>query len=152
MIGTERGVTKLHSQLQSLTLACCCSAAEFSAQAIQKMEFNVRNVLNDDTAAISTMRCLRLYLERLGNAFLEPCSQHATSGLSLLLVTEALYDTSLLNCRPSVVAAAILYAERRLRGSVPFWPSMLAKLTGYHDMTTPELTVAVCTSHFQVVV
>jgi pentatricopeptide repeat domain-containing protein 1 len=30
-----------------------------------------------------------------------------------------------------VVAAALLYAERRLRGAVPFWPSMLAKLTSY---------------------
>lgn len=36
-----------------------------------------------------------------------------------------------LNCRPSVIAAALLYVERRSRGIIPFWPSMLAKLTGY---------------------
>lgn len=45
--------------------------------------------------------------------------------------------------RPSVVAAALLYAERRLRGTVPFWPSMLAKMSGYEDMASPELLVAV---------
>ena len=29
------------------------------------------------------------------------------------------------------------------RGIIPFWPSMLAKLTGYQDMSSPELTVAI---------
>ena len=52
------------------------------------------------------------------------------AGLGIMLSVEALYDLSLLNCRPSVVAAALLYAERRVRGAVPFWPSMLAKMTG----------------------
>lgn len=68
------------------------------------------------------------------------------AGLPIMLAVEALFDMSLLNCRPSVVAAALLYAERRQRGAVPFWPSMLAKLTGYDDLTTPELACAVRTA------
>ncbi len=36
-----------------------------------------------------------------------------------------------LNCRPSVIAAALLYVERRAQGMIPFWPTMLAKQTGY---------------------
>jgi hypothetical protein len=60
-----------------------------------------------------------------------------------MLAVEAMFDMSLLNCRPSIVAAALLYAERRQRGAVPFWPSTLAKLTGYEDLTTPELSLAV---------
>jgi pentatricopeptide repeat domain-containing protein 1 len=68
---------------------------------------------------------------------------YLVAGLSMMLAVEAQFDTSLLNCRPSVVAAALLYAERRQRGAVPFWPSMLAKLTGYEDLTTPELACAV---------
>ena len=40
-------------------------------------------------------------------------------------------EITFLNCRPSVIAAAIIYAERRARGIIPFWPSMLSKLTGY---------------------
>lgn len=58
-------------------------------------------------------------------------------------VTEALTDMAFLNCRPSVIAAAVIYAERRARGIIPFWPSMLAKLSGYDNMSTPELSVAI---------
>jgi pentatricopeptide repeat domain-containing protein 1 len=58
-------------------------------------------------------------------------------------VRESLTDMALLNCRPSVIAAAVMYAERRGRGIIPFWPSMLAKLSGYQDMSTPELSVAI---------
>ncbi len=58
-------------------------------------------------------------------------------------MTESLTDMAFLNCRPSVIAAAVVYAERRGRGIIPFWPSMLAKLSGYQDMSTPELSVAI---------
>ena len=46
-------------------------------------------------------------------------------------VTQSLPDIAFLNCRPSVIAAAIVYAERRSRGIIPFWPSMLSKLSAY---------------------
>lgn len=65
------------------------------------------------------------------------------AGSAFALVRGSLADTTFLNCRPSVVAAAVVYAERRSRGVIPFWPSMLAKLTGYQDMSTPELSVAI---------
>ena len=58
-------------------------------------------------------------------------------------VNEALTDMAFLNCRPSVIAAAVIYAERRARGIIPFWPYMLAKLSGYDNMSTPELSVAI---------
>ena len=35
------------------------------------MEWNVRRVLGNDTSAISCLRCLKLYLERLGANFLD---------------------------------------------------------------------------------
>ncbi|KXZ56011.1 hypothetical protein GPECTOR_2g1563 [Gonium pectorale] len=116
---------------------------ELPATAVAKMEWNIRGLLTDDITAISTMRCLKVYLERLGYRYLDKQDVYGMAGFAIMLAVESLYDLSLLNCRPSVVAAAILYAERRLRGAVPFWPSMLSKLTGYHDMSTPELTVAV---------
>ncbi|EFJ50581.1 hypothetical protein VOLCADRAFT_116752, partial [Volvox carteri f. nagariensis] len=115
---------------------------ELPATAVAKMEWNIRGLLTDDISAISTMRCLKVYLERLGYRYLDKQDVYGMAGFAIMLAVESLYDLSLLNCRPSVVAAAILYAERRLRGAVPFWPSMLSKLTGYHDMSTPELTVA----------
>ena len=52
-------------------------------------------------------------------------------GLAGAQVTQSLPDIAFLNCRPSVIAAAIVYAERRSRGIIPFWPSMLSKLSGY---------------------
>lgn len=107
------------------------------------MEWNVWRVLNNDTATISTLRCLKLYLERMGCNFLDPESIQTLAGSAFALVKEMLSDMTFLNCRPSVIAAAIMYAERRNQGVIPFWPSMLAKLTGYQDMSTPELSVAI---------
>ena len=52
-------------------------------------------------------------------------------------VTQSLPDIAFLNCRPSVIAAAIVYAERRSRGIIPFWPSMLSKLSGYQVRCIP---------------
>jgi len=52
-------------------------------------------------------------------------------------VNESVGEVTFLNCRPSVIAAAVIYAERRARGIIPFWPSMLAKLTGYQVPPPP---------------
>ena len=54
-------------------------------------------------------------------------------------VTQSLPDIAFLNCRPSVIAAAIVYAERRSRGIIPFWPSMLSKLSGYQVHCIPRI-------------
>ncbi|GAX79992.1 hypothetical protein CEUSTIGMA_g7432.t1 [Chlamydomonas eustigma] len=113
-----------------------------SASEIVNMEWNVRNLLGDDTSAISALRCLKIYLERMGLRSLDKQCVYGMAGLAIMLSVEALYDASLLNCRPSVVAAALLCAERRARGAVPFWPSMLARLTGFDDLSSPELSVA----------
>ena len=113
------------------------------ASAVGKMEWNLRQVLGSDTSAISTLRCIMLYLERLGSHLLDAPSASEVSGGAVALVERSMSDLTFLNCRPSVVAAAILYAERRSRGVIPYWPSMLAKLTGYQDMSSPELTVAI---------
>ncbi|GMH40845.1 hypothetical protein BSKO_08749 [Bryopsis sp. KO-2023] len=113
------------------------------ASAVAKMEWNLHQVLGSDTATISTLRCLKLYLERLGSNFLDAKSAEEVAGHACALIEESMTDVTFLNCRPSVVAAAVLYAERRSRGIIPFWPSMLAKLTGYQDMSSPELTVAI---------
>ncbi len=48
-------------------------------------------------------------------------------------------------CLPpaAVVAAAVLFADRKSRGLAPYWPSALASLTGYSLSGTPELAAAV---------
>lgn len=111
--------------------------------ALDQMEWNVRQILGNDTASISALRCLKLYYERLGAHHMDSASAVALSNGAFDLVGSALEDMAFLNCRPSVIAAAILYVDRRARGVIPFWPTMLAKLTGYQDMSTPELSVAI---------
>lgn len=53
---------------------------------IQQMEWNVRRVLGNDTAAISTLRCLKLYLERMGCNYLQQETLHSVAGSSFALV------------------------------------------------------------------
>jgi len=119
------------------------AATGFPAAATEQMEWNIRQILGNDTAAISTLRCLKLYLERLGAHHMNAETAEALAGHSVCLVDDCLSDVAFLNCRPSVIAAAVLYTDRRARGVIPFWPTMLAKLTGYQDMSTPELSVAI---------
>ncbi|KAI7837283.1 hypothetical protein COHA_008897 [Chlorella ohadii] len=119
------------------------AASGLPRAAVDQMEWNVRQVLVQDTAAISTLRCLKLFLERMGAHHLDEAAAAAMAGRASKLVCDSLTDMAFLNCRPSVIAAALLYVERRSRGIIPFWPSMLAKLTGYQDMSTPELSVAI---------
>lgn len=57
----------------------------------------------------------------------------------------ALVQSDLLNYRPSVVAASVLYMDRLSRGELPFWPSSLAHLTGYSITQTPELAASILT-------
>ena len=118
-------------------------ATGMPATAVEQMEWNVRQVLGQDTAAISTLRCLKLYLERLGGHVMDKECASAMAGRAFFLVDCCLADMAFLNCRPSVIAAAVLYTDRRARGVIPFWPTMLAKVTGYQDMSTPELAVAI---------
>ena len=132
-----------HHQQHKHDMLYVVTSCRLQATVIQQMEWNVWRVLNNDTATISTLRCLKLYLERLGCNFLDQESVQMVAGSAFTLVREMLSDMTFLNCRPSVIAAAIMYAERRNQGVIPFWPSMLAKLTGYQDMSTPELSVAI---------
>ncbi len=57
--------------------------------------------------------------------------QHSEIEFFRVQARDSLTDMAFLNCRPSVIGAAILYVERRAQGMIPFWPTMLAKLTGY---------------------
>jgi hypothetical protein len=133
--------------IEILTSARLEAVAGFPAATIERMEWNIHQVLSQDTSAISTLRCMELYLERLGGTHVvidgDTAAATAMGGRAKQLSRDALRDMAFLNCRPSVIAAALLYVERRSRGAIPFWPSMLAKLTGYQDMSTPELSVAI---------
>ena len=50
------------------------------------LEFHLRSVLANDSSAISTLRCLKLYLERLGCNHLDTGTMHAVAGCAFQLV------------------------------------------------------------------
>lgn len=118
-------------------------ASGLPAWAIKQMEWSIRQVLNQDTASVSSIRCVKLFVERLGVQHLNEKAANAIMGDALGLCLECASDTALMNCRPSIAAAAVIYAERRERGAIPFWPAALSKLTGYNDISELELSVAI---------
>ena len=118
-------------------------ASGLPAWAIKQMEWSICQVLNQDTASVSSIRCVKLLVERLGVQYLPEKAADAILGDSIGLCLECASDTALMNCRPSIAAAAVIYAERRERGAIPFWPAALSKLTGYNDISELELSVAI---------
>ena len=118
-------------------------ASGLPSWAIKQMEWSIRQILNHDTQSISSIRCVKLLNERLGVQTLGPLSAAAITGSQQELCLACVSETSFLNCRPSIVAAAVVYVNRRERGAIPFWPSSLSRLTGYNDVGALELSVAI---------
>ena len=50
------------------------------------LEYHLRTVLGNDSSAISTLRCLKLYLERLGCNHLDTDTMHSVAGSAFKLV------------------------------------------------------------------
>lgn len=128
------------------------SDAEISAAvgtnmaSLNSMLVNVRATLSSDTAAISSLRCLKMYLERIGVEFLPDGSSAEDEAMVedvFNLVHHTVMESDFLNYRPSITAAAVLYCDRLHKGLLPFWPSSLALLTGYSNAHTPELAAAI---------
>lgn len=114
-----------------------------SLSALEDMEEHVRHTLNSDTSAISALRCLKLFLERLGADFHDPDLLSLVGGKSVEYMLDAVADMSLFHYSPSVVAAAMLYSCRRVRGTVPAWPLALETLTGFKENQNSEFGSAV---------
>lgn len=103
----------------------------------------VRSILDGDTSSISSVRVLKLYLERLGGDFVSGSDElWAVGGAALDLLPSAICDCELRQQPPSTVAAAVLLAGRRAAGHTPFWPTTLAALTGLYEGEGSVLSAA----------
>ena len=78
-----------------LTSSAACVRARAQAALWPQMEWNVRRVLGNDVSAISTLRCLKLFLERLGANHLDAHTSHALAGAYLPLVPASLHSPCL---------------------------------------------------------
>ncbi|KAK9842201.1 hypothetical protein WJX81_000257 [Elliptochloris bilobata] len=123
--------------------AVLAAATGFAEDLLAEVGAAVRASLGGDTATLSGLRCLKLYLRRLGAHRPDGSCDAEAAGEAVPLCRAALADAEFLNFRPSVLAAALLYAERRGRGALPFWPAALAQLTGHTHAATPELAAAI---------
>ncbi|BDA45635.1 probable pentatricopeptide repeat-containing protein At2g31400, chloplastic at N-terminal half [Coccomyxa sp. Obi] len=144
-----------HSKDALPALSSIATHTGLTVGAVGSMKETLLATLRHDTAAISAVRCLHLYLERLdpghkGPRITQAClfQHHRCTLLSAFLSLKALaraalQQSELLNYRPSVVAAAVLYADRLAHAELPLWPSCLAHLSGYSTTATPELAAAI---------
>lgn len=73
---------------------------------------------------MSAVRCLNVYLERLG------ALQSESSGLKSALV-RAFESPLFVGVQPSLLAATAYQAQKERHGILPAWPSALADLTGW---------------------
>ena len=97
-------------------------------------EAALSRALGGDTGAVSALRVLQLYLERLG------CSPLALQQCQLVgvmaaaatdLARKAALSPAFAAFRPSLVAAACLLRAREALGLAPAWPRALQSMTGY---------------------
>lgn len=94
------------------------SVTGLPAAALSQTEGSVRQLLEGDTAAISAVRVLKLFLERLGADFSSPAALRCAAGPALGLITEAVCAPELLGRQPSLLAAAALMAARQAEGGL----------------------------------
>ena len=69
-----------------------------SLRAVEGMDKSVRQVLGADTSAISTLRCLKLYLERLGSDFQNASELQRIAGWLLPAVLLGFGQPGILPC------------------------------------------------------
>lgn len=117
----------------------------FSGDALTNMERNLYAWLQQDTSVISPLRVGHLYLERLGYYLQEFKSVDRISKELNTIVFKTACSPNLIGCKPSHIAASILYVLRKMKGMVPFWPTALASMTGFANLQSGELANCVST-------
>lgn len=101
-------------------------------------------VLHGNTSAISAMRVLKLYLERLGADSGRQDSCVAAGGDDALRLLDGIPRVqSLRDHQPSLIAAATLFKARQMAGKTPFWPQALMALTGLSEVPGGQLAETV---------
>jgi pentatricopeptide repeat domain-containing protein 1 len=110
------------------------SAAGLPLSAVAEAEARVLGALGGDPAAISPLRVLQLFLERLGcdGPAMQRCQALHMMGLTAVDgVAKAAISPAFVSFPPSVVAAACLLRARQSLGLAPAWPDALRGMTGY---------------------
>lgn len=103
-------------------------------QALPVAEQRLLSALGGDLVAVSALRVLHLYLERIGchQEVVTRSQRHKLMVMqSTRLVTKAALTPVFYQFQPSVVAAACLCKGHQLVGFSPDWPAVLQTMTRY---------------------
>lgn len=117
-------------------------ASGLPISAVLDAEHRVSSVLGTDCSAISPLRVLNLFLERLGcdAQSLQKCQvAHVMVLTATDLVAKAALNPSMAGIDPSIAAAACLIKARQGLGLSPAWPLALRDLTGYDPAAVPDV-------------
>ncbi len=107
------------------------------------MTWYIQGLLGEDSEIRSARSLLNVYLTSLGLCSVGQDAAFALAGCAMMLAASTVHSLPLLEFAPGMVAAAVLFTERRMRGLLPFWPASLAKLTGIADTADPKFVAAV---------
>lgn len=91
----------------------------------------VQQMMGDSCMAVSPMRVLHLFLERLGWDSEDTVSIRHMGGKALATVGRVAMSPAFIGCPPSIVAMVVLYACRVAAGLLPSWPVALLTLTDH---------------------
>eukprot|EP00879_Flechtneria_rotunda_P011542 GHRR01012056.1.p1 GENE.GHRR01012056.1~~GHRR01012056.1.p1 ORF type:complete len:1048 (+),score=392.88 GHRR01012056.1:336-3479(+) len=116
-----------------------CLNTGYLADSILATEQNIMLVLGNDVSAVSALRVCQVLLERLGGQQQEARQAGLLTEDLQNMMYRVCCSSTLFRVQPSLVAMAVVYCLRRLRGIVPLWPAALLQLTGIYDPTLGDL-------------
>ena len=85
---------------------------------------------------VSAVRCLNVYLERLG--LLSQSVPGAEVSSLQRTIVRAFESARFISVQPSLLAAVAYQAYKESQGVLPAWPSALADLTGWRGDSPPD--------------
>ena len=114
------------------TMACCCITGDL-INFVKQLEGVCQSLIPAGSAltTVSAVRCLNVYLERLGALQAQSTSLQDT-------INRAFDSGQFVSVQPSMLAAVAYQVTRERQGTLPAWPTALAAMTGWRGDNTAD--------------
>ena len=114
------------------TTACCCITGDL-INFVKQFEGVCQSLTPTGSAltTVSAVRCLNVYLERLG------ALQAESTGLQET-INGAFESGQFVSVQPSMLAAVAYQVARERQGTLPAWPTALADMTGWRGDSSAD--------------
>ena len=113
-------------------MACCCITGDL-INFVKQLERVCQSLTPTGSAltTVSAVRCLNVYLERLGALQAQSTSLQDT-------INGAFESGQFVSVQPSMLAAVAYQVARERQGTLPAWPTALADMTGWKGDNTAD--------------